>query len=210
MTYPLLDFLTLTFSSAITPGPNNIMSMTMGQKYGFKKSFIFIFGAILGHIILLFLLGYLNKVLFTIIPAIQNIMSIFGTVYLIYLAWIVYNSKGIDIKSTQEDVLINKKIFISAFFFQFINPKASLSSITIFSTYAFPYFNDMYRISLMVIVMAFAMLLSLFVWSAFGSLLHEYMLKYRKSFNTIMASLLLYCALSIAKNIPFIQQFLSV
>ena len=86
MTYPLLAFLTLTFSSAITPGPNNIMSMTMGQKYGFKKSFIFIFGAILGHIILLFLLGYLNKVLFTIIPAIQNIMSIFGTVYLIYLA----------------------------------------------------------------------------------------------------------------------------
>ncbi len=210
MTYPLLAFLTLTFSSAITPGPNNIMSMTMGQKYGFKKSFIFIFGAILGHIILLFLLGYLNKVLFTIIPAIQNIMSIFGTVYLIYLAWIVYNSKGIDIKSTQEDVLINKKIFISAFFFQFINPKAILFSITIFSTYAFPYFNDMYRISLMVLVMAFAMLLSLFVWSAFGSLLHEYMLKYRKSFNTIMASLLLYCALSIAKNIPFIQQFLSV
>ena len=210
MTYPLLAFLTLTFSSAITPGPNNIMSMTMGQKYGFKKSFIFIFGAILGHIILLLLLGYLNKVLFTIIPAIQNIMSIFGTVYLIYLAWIVYNSKGIDIKSTQEDVLINKKIFISAFFFQFINPKAILFSITIFSTYAFPYFNDMYRISLMVLVMAFAMLLSLFVWSAFGSLLHEYMLKYRKSFNTIMASLLLYCALSIAKNIPFIQQFLSV
>ena len=210
MTYPLLSFLTLTFSSAITSGPNNIMSMSMGQKYGFKKSFIFIFGAILGHIILLFLLGYLNKVLFTIIPAIQNIMSIFGTVYLIYLAWIVYNSKGIDIKSTQEDVLINKKIFISAFFFQFINPKAILFSITIFSTYAFPYFNDMYRISLMVLVMAFAMLLSLFVWSAFGSLLHEYMLKYRKSFNTIMASLLLYCALSIAKNIPFIQQFLSV
>ncbi|MDK2818363.1 MAG: LysE family transporter [Spirochaetota bacterium] len=210
MTYPLLAFLTLTFSSAITPGPNNIMSMTMGQKYGFKKSFIFIFGAILGHIILLFLLGYLNKVLFTIIPAIQNIMSIFGTIYLIYLAWIIYNSKGIDTKSTQENVLINKKIFISAFFFQFINPKAILFSITIFSTYAFPYFNDMYRISLMVLVMAFAMLLSLFVWSAFGSLLHEYMLKYRKSFNTIMASLLLYCALSIAKNIPFIQQLLSV
>ncbi len=208
MTYPFAAFLTITLSSAFSPGPNNIMSMTVGQKYGFKKSFIFILGAGLGHLTLLFILAYLNGVLFTFIPAIQGVMRIIGTLYLTYLAWVVYKSSSADKESTPTDTVINKKMFISAYFFQFINPKSILFTITIFSTYGFPYFDNMLPILFMICVMNFSMFSALVTWSAFGSLLHPFILKHQKAFNSIMALLLFYCALSVSGIFPIIQNLL--
>ena len=209
MTYPLAAFLTITFSSAFAPGPNNVMSMTLGQKYGFKKSFIFIAGATLGHLCLLFILAYLNGVLFTFIPAIQNVMRVVGTLYLMYLAWVIYKTSSVPVESTQEDPAIEKKMFISAFFFQFINPKAILFTITIFSTYGFPYFTDVLPILLMICVMSFSMSSALIAWSTFGSLLHHHILKHQKAFNIVMALLLLYCAFSVSGLFPIIQNLLA-
>ena len=209
MTYPLAAFLTITFSSAFAPGPSCIMSMAIGQKYGFKKSLLFIFGATLGHLTLLFILAYLNNLLFTFIPSIQNIMRVIGTLYLTYLAWTVFKSPSIDTESSQEDPTINKKMFISAYFLQFINPKAILFTITIFSTYGFPYFDDFFPILLMICVMNFSMFSALLTWSAFGSLLHHHILKHQKAFNTVMALLLLYCAFSVSGISSIIQNLLA-
>ena len=209
MTYPLAAFLTITFSSAFSPGPSNIMSMAVGQKYGFKKSLLFIFGAVLGHLTLLFILAYLNNLLFTFIPSIQNIMRIIGTLYLTYLAWVIFKSPGMDTESTPEDPTIDKKMFISAYFLQFINPKAILFTITIFSTYGFPYFDDFFPILLMIFVMNFSMFSSLITWSVFGSLLHHHILKHQKAFNTVMALLLFYCAFSVSGIFPIIQNLLA-
>ena len=208
MTYPLAAFLTITFSSGFAPGPSCIMSMAVGQKYGFKKSLTFIFGAVLGHLTLLFILAYLNNLLFTFIPSIQNIMRIVGTLYLMYLAWVIFQSPSIDTESTEEEIVINKKMFISAYFLQFINPKAILFTITIFSTYGFPYFDNMLPILFMICVMNFSMFSALVTWSAFGSLLHPFILKHQKAFNSIMALLLFYCALSVSGIFPIIQNLL--
>ena len=39
--FPLTSFLLYTFVTSITPGPNNIMSMSLGLKVGFKKTLYF-------------------------------------------------------------------------------------------------------------------------------------------------------------------------
>ena len=39
--FPLTSFLLYTFVTSITPGPNNIMSMSLGLKVGFKKIALF-------------------------------------------------------------------------------------------------------------------------------------------------------------------------
>lgn len=209
MTYPLLALLTITLPSAFSLGPNNIMSMTVGQTYGLKKSFVFIFGATLGHLTLLIILASLNGILFTLIPTIQNIIRV-GTLYLTYLAWVVYKSSNANTKSIQKDPTINKKIFISAYFFQFINPKSIFFTTSTFFTCGFPYFDDMLPILLMICVMNFSMFSSLLTWSIFGSLLHPFILKHQKTFNNVMALLLLYYAFSISDIFSIIQNLLAL
>ncbi len=44
--FPLTSFLLYTFVTSITPGPNNIMSMSLGLKVGFKKTLYLIWLAV--------------------------------------------------------------------------------------------------------------------------------------------------------------------
>ena len=207
MTYPLLTFLILIFSFTFSPGPNTIMCMAISQKLGFKKSLYHTAGCIIGYFFLLVILACLNSILYKCIPIITLYLGILGAIYLTYLAWIVYNSSNAN--SKQKKMMSEDNIFTSSFLFQFINPATIIFGITIINTYAFPYFQDTPRIFLVICTMVIAMASALLTWSAFGSLLHHFILKHQKAFNTVMALLLFYCAFSVSGIFPIIQNLLA-
>jgi len=40
----ILGLIIYIFIAAFTPGPNNMLSLTLGKEYGYKKSLVFIYG----------------------------------------------------------------------------------------------------------------------------------------------------------------------
>ncbi len=195
MTFPLVAFVTLSVSSTFSPGPNNIMCMTLGQNLGFKSSLKYMAGVILGYSTVLTLIAIFNSIISIYFPSVNNIFKILGAIYLFYLAIMIFFKSN---KAKKDSTLIEEnKLFITALFFQFINPKAILFGLSVFATYVFPYFDDIKNIASVIIFLNFLTFSSLSLWSGFGAILHNFIKNNEKAFNITMSGLLIYCALAI-------------
>lgn len=78
--FNLFAFVSYVFVSCMTPGPNNLMCMANGTKYGFKKSLKFCFGVATGFVLVLLCAIGCNVFLYRYIPNILRVMNAFGGV----------------------------------------------------------------------------------------------------------------------------------
>lgn len=88
------SFLTYAVITAVTPGPNNIMSMTNGARKGFRAALPFNLGIWIGFSIVMLLCTALCQLLGTLIPRIRLPMLLLGAAYMLYLAWETFRSSG--------------------------------------------------------------------------------------------------------------------
>ncbi|WP_066083378.1 LysE family transporter [Anaerotignum neopropionicum] len=191
----IFAFISYVFISCITPGPNNIMCMNNGGKYGVKKSLPFCAGVATGFSLVLICCMLCNLFLYRYIPKIVGVMTVFGAVYILYLAWIVWRDKPKKTKNRRYS--LDTLAFSTAIMLQFVNPKGLLFGMTLITSFVFPYDQSM-RVFLLVlgfnwIVVAF----SCGCWVLFGSVFHSFFEKYRRILNGFMALLLVYCAASL-------------
>ena len=187
-----VSFLTYAVVTAVTPGPNNIMSMSNGSRKGFRAALPFNFGIGLGFSIVMLLCTAFCSMLSTFIPKIKFPMLVVGAAYMLYLAWETFRSSdGIEENHSREG-------FISGLLLQFINPKIYIYCIMSMEAYILPCYNGK-----MLPLFGFAMLLAFIgfaftlCWSAFGSVFKWLFSKHTKLVNTVMALLLVYCAISL-------------
>lgn len=187
-----ISFLTYALITAITPGPNNIMSMSNASRLGFKRAIPFNLGIWAGFTIVMIICTLFCTLLSSLIPKVKLPMLIIGAVYMLYLAWKTFKS------SSKIEENHSKSGFLSGFALQFINPKIYIYCIVSMEAYILPHYSDE-----PLILIGFALLLAAigFVctvcWSAFGSLFKLLFSKYAKITNTVMALLLVYCAVSL-------------
>lgn len=186
-------FLSYVIVTTFTPGPNTIMSMSNATRYGFRKSLPFNFGVFSGFIIIMALSSLFSITLYKVIPSIKSIMTIIGAAYILYLAWKIYNSKP-DMKNENKK---DTNTFLSAMLLQFVNPKVILFCITTVSTFIIPYYKSPLEIALFCVAIAFSGFVSTLCWSLFGSVFQKLIIKNNRIINTIMALLLVYCAVSL-------------
>ena len=173
------------------------MCMALGQKIGFKKTSKYIMGACLGYFCMLVCIYFFNSLLYRLLPSFDIVLGILGALYLCYLAYCVL--KGSKNKSKNNDSIIQEdKLFITAFFLQFINMKAVAFALTIFSNFVFPYFQDIPRVALLIISLVTLTFTSLNLWAWGGAFLNKFIANNEKAFNIVMALALLYCAFSIS------------
>ena len=197
MNYPFATLITLLVSSLYSPGPNNLMCMALGQKIGFKKTSKYIAGACLGYFCMVTSIYLFNSLLYRLLPSFDTVLGVFGALYLCYLAYCVL--KGSKNKSkNNEPIIPEDKLFITAFFLQFINMKAVAVALTIFSNFVFPYFQDIPRVAILIISLTILTLSSLSLWAWGGAFLSKFITNHQKAFNIVMALALLYCAFSIS------------
>ena len=186
------SFLTYAVVTAVTPGPNNIMSMSNGSRKGFKAALPFNFGILVGFAIVMLLCTAFCSMLFTLIPKIKMPMLIIGATYTLYLAWETFRSSdGIEENHSRDG-------FISGLLLQFINPKIYIYCIMSMEAYILPYYQGqilpLIGFALLLAFIGFAFTLC---WSGFGSIFKWLFSKHAKLVNTIMALLLVYCAVSL-------------
>ena len=84
----------ISFSLGFTPGPNNAVASFSGFNFGIKKTIPLILGVGFGYTILVILINFVLISTFIKYPIIQEIIRIFGTFFLIYLAYKISFSIG--------------------------------------------------------------------------------------------------------------------
>jgi threonine/homoserine/homoserine lactone efflux protein len=187
-----LAFLAYILLTAYTPGPNNILSMSNGSLYGFKKSFPFNVGILCGFSIVMSLCTLFSAVLYAVIPKIKMAMLILGAIYMLYLAWKIFKSSMHDPEKQK-----SRSTFLSGMMLQFVNPKIMVYGITSMSVYILPYYKEPVHVLLFGLLLSLVGFSATLCWSAFGSVFSKLLKKHARVLNPIMAALLVYCAVSL-------------
>lgn len=187
-----INFLTYAIITAITPGPNNIMSMSNASRVGFKKSLPFSMGILAGFSMVMLICTLFSSLLSSVIPMIKMPMLIIGATYMLYLSWKTFKSSP-EIKENYA-----RNGFGSGLALQFVNPKIYIYCIISMEAYILPYYSkQFFPLFGFAILLAFIGFLFTLCWSIFGSIFKKIFSKYAKITNTIMALLLVYCAISL-------------
>jgi len=187
-----IQFLSYAIVTAVTPGPNNIMSMSNAGRQGFRKTLPFNFGIWIGFSLVMLMCTFFCNTLSTLIPKIKTLMLFIGAAYILYLAWKTFKSSSV----IEEDERHGN--FISGLVLQFVNPKIYIYCIVSMEAYILPYYHGEWNMLIFfALLLAFIGFAFTLLWSLFGSVFKMLFSKYAKITNAIMALLLVYCAVSL-------------
>lgn len=187
-----LTFLTYAVLTTITPGPNTILSMSNGSRKGFFRGLPLNLGMWCGFSIVMVLCAVFCSLLSAWLPVIKRPMLFVGAAYMLWLAWKTLRRSGeISEKETKGD-------FLTGFSMQFVNPKIMLYGIMSYEAYILPVFEGNYPVLLLfALVLSSVGFVNGLLWSAGGSLFKRLFSEHGKIVNTLMALLLLYCAVKL-------------
>jgi threonine/homoserine/homoserine lactone efflux protein len=174
---------------AFTPGPNNIMVLSSGLTFGFRRSLPHIAGIAIGVSFMVASVGLGLGAIFIAYPVLQIILKYVGIAYLIYLAVVIAMSGSV---TPGQDNRRGPMTFWAAVLFQWVNIKGWVMAIGVITAYSaiasFPW-NIAIQAALMLVMGA----LSSLAWTLFGSSLRSFLISPTavRVFNVLMAALLL-------------------
>ena len=175
------------FVSGVTPGPNNLMLMTSGVNFGFRRTLPHLLGVVLGFSLMVALIGLGLDAIFTRFPLLLPIMRYVGAAYMLWLAWKIANSGPVRDGEARGRPLG----FFGAAAFQWINPKAWVIAISALTAYAV---STDYTISVIAVALTYLAvgLPSSGAWVMFGAAMRKLLSdpKRVRPFNWTMAALL--------------------
>lgn len=184
--YAFLAFMAVMY---FTPGPNNVMLLSSGLTYGFRRTIPHILGVVLGFAFMIAAVGLGLGTVFLAYPILQTILKYAGATYLIYLAAVIALSGP---AKPGEGSARRPMTFWGAAMFQWINAKGWVIVIGTITAYAaiarFPL-----NIAIQTLVSLLVGTVSTVVWVFFGTALRPVLTSERlvRAFNLLMAILLL-------------------
>src|SRR3954453_15636469 len=168
MSHPLLiAFIAFGAVMAFTPGPNNIMVLSSGLTYGFRRTLPHIAGIAIGVSFMVAATGLGLGAIFIAWPILQTILKYAGIAYLIYLAAAIAMSEPV---ASGQDNRRGPMTFWGAAMFQWINVKGWVMVIGTITAYAaiarFPW-----NIVVQVAISLLLGIVACSAWALFGSAL---------------------------------------
>ena len=190
MSQPLLiAFVVFAVVMFFTPGPNNIMLLSSGLTYGFRRTVPHIAGITIGFAFMVGAVGLGLGTIFIAYPVLQTILKYAGVAYLVYLAAAIAMAEPV---MPDQDNRRGPMTFWGAAMFQWINAKGWVMVIGTITAYAaiaaYPW-----NITIQVLLSLILGALSCTAWAMFGSSLRPILSSRRavRAFNIVMALLLL-------------------
>ena len=184
----LAGFVSFGVVAAATPGPNNLMLMTSGVKFGFARTLPHLAGVVLGFSLMAALLGIGLDAVFQRVPQLMTVMRVLGSLYMLWLAMKIAFAGPIgDVEGGG-----NPLGFVSAAAFQWVNPKAWVAILGALAAYAPMTDSYAQSVALMVVLFTAITLPSAGAWALFGAALKRLLGNPRavRPFNLAMAAIL--------------------
>ncbi|MEO9457800.1 MAG: LysE family translocator [Lentilitoribacter sp.] len=151
--------------SAFSPGPNNLMLLSSGMNFGWRKSIPHILGIAIGFPVMIFCVGLGITQIFETYPASLVVMKVLSAVYLLYLAYKIASTRqagvGPEVKNTRP------LTFVQAAAFQWVNPKAWAMALTAISAYTIAN-NMLFSVFIVIFVFLAVGMMSANTWTIIG------------------------------------------
>ena len=197
--YPLnyFLFLQIILFLFITPGTPRIVIISYSMNYGVQKCIWTALGDVTANIVQATLVIFVIGSFFSENSTLLNAFKWIGVVYILYLAFDIYNSRPKDINSNN----ITSKSFFSFFKDGFLvagtSPKAWMFFPLIFPQ--FIDFNSNYFVQFIILISTYVVLdfLSLVAYALLAQKLIKWIKTNPKTINTISASVLVIIAVII-------------
>ncbi len=194
----ILSIVTFTLSTAITPGPNNIMLLSSGLTFGYKRTIPHIVGIIFGFPMMILVIGLGMGTLFEKFPLVLTSLKFIGIIYLFWMAHKIANNKS----SYEVEENINSKpfSFIQAALFQWVNPKAWIMAITSISIFVTENENSIIQVLIISLIYCLSGCISSNTWAFGGTVLKKII----KDDNSVQILNICMAILLIASVVPII------
>jgi threonine/homoserine/homoserine lactone efflux protein len=185
----LYAFIIFALVMFFTPGPNNIMLLSSGLTFGFRRTLPHIAGITIGFAFMVGAVGLGLGTVFLAYPVLQTILKYAGAAYLIYLSGVIAFSGPARQGETSAR---GPMTFWGAAMFQWINAKGWVIVIGTITAYAalarFPL-----NIAIQTLISLLVGTASTVVWTFFGTALRPVLPSARlvSAFNILIAILLL-------------------
>ncbi|WP_425043112.1 LysE family translocator [Primorskyibacter sp. S87] len=182
----LTALIAFAFASSITPGPNNLMLMTSGANFGFRRSIPHMLGIGIGFTFMVVLVGTGLMQVFDTIPYSYAVLKCLSAVYLLYLAWKISQAGPVRAQGAEARPMT----FLEAATFQWVNPKAWAMALTAISAYSPD--RSMSAVLLVALVFGAVNLPSVGTWTVLGQQMARFLTDPHRLtlFNRTMALLL--------------------
>lgn len=192
---PISVFWDMTLTACITvwsPGPNNIMLLSSASKYGIRKNLKFMLGIWTGSLSLMILCGVFCRVLTSVVPGIQPVMTYVGAGYLLYLAYLTFRRLPPGEGNAQREPSYPMGIFL-----QLVNVKIMIYGLTMFSSFILPYEQRPIILLLFAFYLMILGAIGNLIWAFAGNVLKRFYTEHYRLMNVIMTLLLVWCALRV-------------
>ena len=186
----VIAIFTFAVTTLVTPGPNNVMLLSSGLTFGYKKTIKHILGIVIGFPLMAFFIGIGLGVIFLEFPILPIFLKYAGTAYLVFLAYKIAVSKSVN----DDKVKTNKPLtFIQSATFQWLNPKGWMISISAMTLFIDEELNRVWAVAIICIILLLGSVISANTWALGGVLLKKFIKKESTvvKFNICMAILLI-------------------
>lgn len=190
---PLLTFLLIT---TLSPGPNNLSCVSMGVQHGYKRSLVYILGIVFGMVVQSLMSGLISTSLFELFPKFETALRYIGAAYILWLAFITFNASFAAGAGGAKPLG-----FKDGFLLQFLNIKAILFILTVYTAYLQPILGNLLYISFAALMLGLRTFLVNSIWAVFGSTIRRFLSRpvINKLFNAVVSAALVYNAADLIK-----------
>ena len=123
----LIAFFSASLLLALVPGPDNIFVLTQSIFQGKKSGLVIMLGLCTGLIFHTLAVTFGVAVIFQTSAIAFTILKIVGAIYLLYLAWQIFNAPREKIDTKNNDISIDyKKLYYRGIIMNITNPKVSI------------------------------------------------------------------------------------
>jgi threonine/homoserine/homoserine lactone efflux protein len=183
----LAAMIAFCFVASVTPGPNNLMLMTSGVNFGFRRTLPHLIGVVLGFTLMVALVGFGLDAIFARFPQLLPTMRYLGAAYMLWLAYKIATAGPLREGGNGGAPLG----FFAAAAFQWVNPKGWVMAVGALTAYAVvdDYARNVVIIALTYLIVGFP---SSGAWAALGASMRRALADPRvaRPFNWTMAALL--------------------
>lgn len=190
----IFNILSYILIMSITPGPNNIICLSLGSRHGYKTAAKYITGVVVGCLTMQWLLLILNQVIAAYLPTVTTYVAYVGAIYILYLAYKIIVA---PLQTTDENTNTSVLGFKEGILLQYVNPKAYIYNTTIITAFLIPMHLNLFGYIIFAIASSAVGFMCCSTWALFGNLFREIFRKYGRQLNIAMGLMLVYLAVTI-------------